>query len=58
MWNKIKSLYAPKSENNKLILLYFFISLKFKDETSIISYFQGLFDQMLGMHNKFDDDLV
>ena len=58
LWEKIESLYASKSGNNKLFLLNNFISLKYKEGTSIsdhLSEFQGLLDQMSGMGIKFDN---
>lgn len=54
-------MYASKLENNKLFLLNSFISLKYKEGTSIsdhLSDFQGLLDQMPVMSIKFDDELL
>src|SRR6266487_4225588 len=61
LWEKLESLYASKSGNNKLFLLNSFISLKYKEGTSIsdhLSEFQGLLDQMSGMGIKFEDELL
>ena len=45
-WEKIESLYVSKLENNKLFLLNSFISLKYKEETSI-SYHLREFQEAL-----------
>lgn len=61
LWEKIESLYASKSGNNKLLLLDSFISLKYNEGTYIsyhLSKFQGLFDQKSRMGIKFDDSLL
>jgi hypothetical protein len=61
LWEKIESLYASKSRNNKLFLLNCFISLKYKEDTSIsyhLSEFQGLMDHISGMAIKFEDELL
>ena len=60
-WEKIESLYASKSGNSKLLLLNSFISVKYKERTSIsdhLSELQGLLDQMSGMSIEFDDELL
>ncbi|RDX92325.1 hypothetical protein CR513_25566, partial [Mucuna pruriens] len=35
LWEKIESLYALKYGNNKLFLLNYIVSLKFKEDTSL-----------------------
>jgi len=61
LWEKIESLYASKSGNNKLYLLSSIVSLKYTEGTSIsdhLNEFQGLLDQMSGMGIKFDDEIL
>ena len=61
LWEKIESLYASKSGNNKLYLLHCFVSLKYKEGTPMsdhLNEFQGLLDQMSRMGIKFDDELL
>ena len=47
LWEKIESLYASKSGNNKLYLLNSMMNLRYKEGTSISDHlngFQGLLD--------------
>ncbi|RDX90348.1 hypothetical protein CR513_27800, partial [Mucuna pruriens] len=50
LWEKIKSLYGSKYGNNKLFLLNSIVSLKFKEDTSLLDHlneFQGILNQMV-----------
>lgn len=61
LWEKIESLYASKSGNNKLYLLNSLMNLRYKEGTSILDHlneFQGLLDQLSGMGIKFDDEVM
>ncbi|RDY10825.1 hypothetical protein CR513_04600, partial [Mucuna pruriens] len=58
---QIESLYASKYGNNKLFLLNFIVSLKFKKGTSLsyhFNEFQGIFDQMSQIGIKFEDEIL
>ncbi|RDX87770.1 hypothetical protein CR513_30721, partial [Mucuna pruriens] len=60
LWEKIESLYASKCGNNKLFLLNSIVSLKFKEDTSVLDHlneFQGIIDQMSEMDIKFEDEI-
>ena len=55
---KIESLYAYKSGNNKLYLLNCFMNLRYRENSSIsdhLNEFQGLLDQLSGMGIKLWD---
>ncbi|RDY06555.1 hypothetical protein CR513_09432, partial [Mucuna pruriens] len=61
LWEKIESLYASKHVNNKLFLLNSIMSLKFKEDTSLLNHlneFQRILDQMLGIDIKFEDEIL
>ncbi|RDY10897.1 hypothetical protein CR513_04516, partial [Mucuna pruriens] len=61
LWEKIESLYVSKCRNNKLFLLNFIVSLKFKEDTFLsdhLNEFQGILDQMLGMGIKFEYEIL
>ena len=61
LWEKIESLYASKSGNNKLYLLNSLMNLRYKEGTSILdnlNEFQGLLDQLSRMGIKFDDEVL
>ncbi|RDX72306.1 F-box protein CPR30, partial [Mucuna pruriens] len=61
LWEKIESLYVSKCGNNKLFLLNYIVSLKFKERTSLLDHlneFQGIIDQMSGMGIKFEDEIL
>lgn len=50
LWEKIGSLYASKSSNNKLYLLNYLMNLRYKEISSILYHlneFQELLDQLL-----------
>ena len=58
LWNKIETLYASSTGNNKLYLLNSLMNLRYKEETFISDHlndFQRLRDQLSEMGIKFDD---
>ena len=60
LWNKLKTLYASKTGNNKLFLLKQTMHLVYKEGSSILgnlNEFQGCFDQLFGIGVKFDDEI-
>lgn len=60
LWNKLESLYARKTGNNKMYLIKQFMSLKYKDGQSMsdhLNEFQGVIDQLSAMNVKFEDEL-
>jgi len=61
LWDKLETLYASKSGNNKLFLLKQAMNLRYKEGTSIsdhLSEFQGCFDQLSSMGVKFEDEIL
>jgi len=61
LWNKLETLYAYKSRNNKLFLLKQAMNLKYKKGASIfdhLSQFKGYFDQLSSMGVKFKDEIL
>ncbi|RDX69692.1 hypothetical protein CR513_51161, partial [Mucuna pruriens] len=55
------NLYVPQCRNNTLFLLNSIVSLKFKEDTSLLDYFnefQGIIYQMSGMSIKFEDEIL
>ena len=61
LWNKLETLCASKTCNNKLILLKHMIHLVFNEGSSIVDHpneFQGCFDQLIGTRMKFDDEIL
>jgi hypothetical protein len=61
LWEKLESLYASKTGNNKLFLFKQAIRLQYKKENSVLDHvneFQGIFDQLSGMSVKFDKDIL
>ncbi|KAK8524988.1 hypothetical protein V6N12_029838 [Hibiscus sabdariffa] len=61
LWEKLESLYASRSGNNKLFLLKKMMALKYKEGTSTadhVSEFQSVMNQLLGMGVKFDDEIL
>jgi len=61
LWEKIESLYASKSGNNKLNLLNCLMNLRYRVNSSIsdhLNEFQGLLDQLSGMGINFDDEVM
>ena len=60
LWDKLETLYASKSGNNKLFLLKQAM-LRYKEGTSIsdhLSGFQSCFDQLSSMGVKFEDEIL
>lgn len=60
LWEKIESLYASKSGNNKLYLLNCPMNLRYRESSSILDHlneFQRLLDQLSRMGIKFDEVL-
>jgi len=58
LWQKLESLYASKSGNNKLYLLNILINLRYKEGSFVsdhLNEFQGFLDQLSGMGIKFED---
>ncbi|VFQ73301.1 unnamed protein product [Cuscuta campestris] len=61
LWDKLESLYASKTGNNKLYLLRQAMNLRFKEGSSIsdhLNEFQGCFDQLSNMGVKFEDEIL
>ncbi|VFQ70960.1 unnamed protein product [Cuscuta campestris] len=61
LWDKLESLYASKTGNNKLYLLRQAMNLRFKEGSSIsdhLNEFQGCFDQFSDMGVKFEDEIL
>jgi len=61
LWDKLETLYASKSRNNKLFLLKLAMNLRYKECMSIsdhFSEFQGCFDQLSSMGVKFEDEIL
>lgn len=60
LWNKLETLNASKTENNKLFLLKKAMNLRYKEGSSILDHlneFQSWFDQLYRMGVKFDEDI-
>ena len=60
LWDKLETLYASKTGNNKLFLLKQLMNIRYKEGTPIsdhINDFQGVLDQLSGMGVKFDDEI-
>ena len=60
LWEKLETLYASKTGNNKLYLLKQLINLRYRDGSSIsdhLNEFQGIMDQLSGMSIKFEDEV-
>jgi len=58
---KIESLYASKSDNNKLYLLNCLMNLRYMENSSIsdhLNEFQWLLDQLSGMGINFNDEVL
>jgi len=61
LWDRLETLYASKSGNNKLFLLKQTMNLRYKEGTFIsnhLSEFQGCFDQLSSMSVKFKDEIL
>ena len=60
LWNKLETLYASKTGNNKLFLLKRLMNIRYKESSPIsdhINNFQGILDQLSGMGVKFDEEI-
>ena len=60
LWNKLETLYASKTGNNKLFLLKQLINLRYREGTPISDHlndFQGVFDQLSRMGINFEDEV-
>ena len=58
--DKLETLYASKTGNNKLFLLKQLMNIRYKEGTSIsyhINDFQGVLDQLSRMGVMFDDEI-
>ena len=61
LWNKLETLYASKTGNNKFFLLKQALHLVYKEGSSIsdhLNEFQGCFNQLFGMGVKLDDEIL
>jgi len=60
LWEKLESMFARKTGNNKLFLMQQLMSLKLKDGNSVkdhLNTIQGILNQMAEMGMKFDDEI-
>ena len=60
LWEKLETLYASKTGNNKLFLLKQLMKFKYKEVSPILDHindFQGILDQLSGMGVNFDDEI-
>ena len=60
LWEKLETLYASKTGNNKLFLLKQLMTFKYKEGSPIIDHindFSGILDQLSGMGVYFDDEI-
>lgn len=60
LWDKLESLYAKKTGNNKLFLIKKLMSLKYKEGCTVtdhLSEFQGIIQRLSAMGIKFDDEV-
>nr|AAV88069.1 hypothetical retrotransposon [Ipomoea batatas] len=61
LWNKLETLYASKTGNNKLFLLKQMMNIRYREGTLIndhVNDFQGVLDQLSGMGIKFEDEVL
>lgn len=61
LWNKLESLYARKTGNNKLFLMKQLLAVRYKDDTSMadhVNTYLGLVNQLAAMGVKFDDEVL
>ncbi|GLT31041.1 hypothetical protein SLA2020_058080 [Shorea laevis] len=59
LWEKLETLYASKTGNNKLFQLKWLINLKYKEGSPIsdhVSDFQDIHDRLFDMGVRFDDE--
>lgn len=60
LWEKLDSLYASKSGNNKLFMIKQLMGLKFKESKAMSDHlndFHGIIQQLFAMGIKFDDEI-
>lgn len=60
LWQKLDSLYASKSGNNKLYLIKQLMGLKYKESKALSDHlndFHGIIQQLSAMDIKFDDEI-
>ena len=60
LWEKLETLYASKTVNNKLFLLKQLMNIRYKEGRPIsdhINDFEGVLDQLSGMSVKFDEEI-
>ena len=60
LWEKLETLYASKTGNNKLFLFKQLMDFKYKEGSPIldlINDFQGILDQLSGMGVNFIDEV-
>ena len=60
MWEKLETLYASKTGNNKLFLLKQLMAFKYKEGSPILDHindFQDILNQFSGMGVNFDDEI-
>ncbi|VFQ72576.1 unnamed protein product [Cuscuta campestris] len=61
LWEKLESMYASKSGNNKLYLLKSLMNLSYKETTPLLDHlnaFHGILDQLSGVGIKLEDELA
>ena len=61
LWNKLETLYAPKTFNNKFFLMKQARRLVYKEGSSMsdhLNKFQECFDQLLDMGMKLNDEIL
>ena len=60
LWEKLETLYASKTGNNKLFLLKQLMTFKYEEGSPILDHindFQGILDQLSGMGVNFNDEI-
>lgn len=60
LWEKLETLYASKTSNNKLFLLKQLMTFKYKKGSPILYHindFQGVLGHLSGMSVNFDDEI-
>ena len=61
LWNKLETLYASRTGNNKLFLLKQAMHLTYKENKSVLDHlneFQGCFDQLSSMGINFEEEVL
>ena len=60
MWNKLESLCAPKTDNNKMFLIKQMMELKYQDGApmlDLLNTFQGILNQLSKMNIELEDEI-